>query len=39
MHVTHTLDEVYEVIKPMVNKPSDPRTTVEVDSAVKLLGG
>jgi hypothetical protein len=37
-HVTHSLNGVYSVIKPMVDKPSSEWTEGEVEAAVQLLG-
>ncbi len=38
-HVTHSLNSVYPVMKPMVDKPSSEWTEGEVEAAVQLLGG
>jgi hypothetical protein len=38
-HVTHSLNSVFPIIKPMVDKPSKEWTDTEVEAAVQLLGG
>ena len=38
-HVTHSLNSILPIIKPMVDKPSKEWTGSEVEAAVQLLGG